>query len=792
MVFVFLIIQEQLLTSFYRFSELFELDCHTNPDLAAAQAELTELGWVQICFEVIASESLSDLHLPCLHLLMALTGGGNRRVQDKIHADLCDPDINPNGAFSNGLQKLFNKANVDLKTERKNAGQPDDKYVRTGFAKEMLIVMTNCCMGHQGMQDYTREQSGRLAARDLIGNVVDYMKQVERDLKAAVLEEFAPDPPTNSGTKSSEPKKPSVSTFEDDSALAFENPVNDGSPRFGDEKDTPPPVPAPAMVKRWPGVAAQDNPSILRGATGFQALKHCASGPNKVNQAYIANSDLLSIINRILHYSMYTDLKDVDERGPTLRTAKGILNAQVSFCLLALVEGLPEESVIRRLINGIDWNAVHKHLAVLKGLIDNAVLIEIPTSGNLHEVDFMSETQRPHSRCVELYVANPEKKKQAVWLRREAFRLFAFVSKVVTGGQLVQANNAGTGDVLRPLQELLHDRDLQDFFGERVGAAEVIRDGSLENVLFWMPDNYFRADDNQQISRRVKSVLNRAPRENSDEKLSHFMEGANEVISDVQSMTSARTLYGDYVPAFYSWAARIMPTMYLSFIICGVLCFSFVRTSSRSSRDKEAFTRWTDTCFIFDAIGCYNFGGYEVFTFLALLHFGLTCYRTYCFTVIRLPVLIDMSTRGAKLAYRHNYRDEIKNGLSNFARRTVVVFGVPYKGMSTSEKLAKQIAKIIFGDHDLAVPTFFPGMKKPFLRYGGVCASTLVPVDPEQSVSIDKVTKQPQWSMTTGSWALVTFLNANVVDNKPFKMKAEQKHNKKQAWIPHKPGESSD
>ena len=64
---------------------------------------------------------------------------------------------------------------------------------------------------------------------------------------------------------------------------------------------------------------------------------------HKINQASIANSDFLAIVNRVLTYSEYQRIEDVNEGGPVLRTATGILHSQVSFCLLALVEGLPNE-----------------------------------------------------------------------------------------------------------------------------------------------------------------------------------------------------------------------------------------------------------------------------------------------------------------------------------------------------------------------------------------------------------------------------------------------------------------
>lgn len=124
-------------------------------------------------------------------------------------------------------------------------------------------------------------------------------------------------------------------------------------------------------------------------------------------------------------------------------------------------------------------------------------------------------------------------------------------SKIKYGGQMQMSRTSG--DVLAPMRQLLGDTELTEFFEARVGQAEVVRNGALENLLFWMPDSFFRKDDNAQIARRVKSVLEKAPRDDASEKLAHFLEGANEVVCDIESMTKARLKNGTKIPAFYAW-----------------------------------------------------------------------------------------------------------------------------------------------------------------------------------------------------------------------------------------------
>ena len=84
------------------------------------------------------------------------------------------------------------------------------------------------------------------------------------------------------------------------------------------------------------------SPALERASAVFDLLRGLASGPNLENQLSVAATDILSCVNRIMSYCEYTSVSDVDYAGADNEAAKGQLLSQVSYVLLALLEGVPE------------------------------------------------------------------------------------------------------------------------------------------------------------------------------------------------------------------------------------------------------------------------------------------------------------------------------------------------------------------------------------------------------------------------------------------------------------------
>eukprot|EP01050_Picozoa_sp_SAG11_P000863 SAG11_NODE_32_length_22830_cov_17.507941_18_plen_493_part_00 len=458
---------KQKTDSFYRFADAIEIDCNQNPELAAVQSEMVQQGWAVLCFETLAVESLKGLHLSCLHLLLALTGGGNIVVQDLIYADLMNEQLNLSNVFSDGFQVLLFKSIKDLKALRK---KNDEDVMQRGYAQQTLSVLTNLSKAHKGMQDYTREQTGKMERHDLLTDIVAYMAQLERDLKVFVKADGVED------TSSTEVPMP-VSPHKGRS-MEFSNPVFDEEPRLPEHH-------AQSNDDRQ-GTAVVGSGVILdRAVAGLQALRTLVSGPHKENQILIASSDFLSVVNRIMLYTEYECVQDVDEGGSVLQTAKGVLNSNVSFALLALVEGIPDRTVVQRLIGGIEWSSIHRHLNVLKTLIGEGHI------GRNEDDQARVKKNAYDPTIVPNYVADTNSGVQAEWLRREAFRFFSFLYKVKCGGELLTEAESGGADPLAPLRAVLRDAEMLEFFDARVGQAEVVRNGALENLFFWSDMLFF-------------------------------------------------------------------------------------------------------------------------------------------------------------------------------------------------------------------------------------------------------------------------------------------------------------
>ena len=80
---------------FTEFVEVNDLNFESNPYLAGVQKEMVSQGWALLCLEIIVADELKDMRLAALRLLLAMTGGGNRDVQNELLEQLQDLSICP-------------------------------------------------------------------------------------------------------------------------------------------------------------------------------------------------------------------------------------------------------------------------------------------------------------------------------------------------------------------------------------------------------------------------------------------------------------------------------------------------------------------------------------------------------------------------------------------------------------------------------------------------------------------------------------------------------------------------
>ena len=87
--------EDKLNSLFTEFVEVNDLNFESNPYLAGVQKEMVSQGWALLCLEIIVADELKDMRLAALRLLLAMTGGGNRDVQNELLEQLQDLSICP-------------------------------------------------------------------------------------------------------------------------------------------------------------------------------------------------------------------------------------------------------------------------------------------------------------------------------------------------------------------------------------------------------------------------------------------------------------------------------------------------------------------------------------------------------------------------------------------------------------------------------------------------------------------------------------------------------------------------
>ena len=236
-----------------------------------------------------------------------------------------------------------------------------------------------------------------------------------------------------------------------------------------------------------------------------------ASGPNLENQLVIANSEVIPVINRVLVYTKYNCVADINSAGGALRTPKGQIHAQATKLLLTLIEGVPRPGVIKRILGAVDWRTFASHLQILKDIMCDGILTQLKNVTETSNVDPDDQTQAtskemnenvsnlikedvlrvPNGRDGTLMVADHETQVFAEWLRKEAFRFFSFVEKVrIAGEELERSGHWAYRNCLDPMRPLLDDGEMIAFFTSKVGSVEVIRNGDIERLFYMRPPNH--------------------------------------------------------------------------------------------------------------------------------------------------------------------------------------------------------------------------------------------------------------------------------------------------------------
>ena len=371
---------------------------------------------------------------------------------------------------------------------------------------------------------------------------------------------------------------------------------------------------------------------------------------------------------------------DIGEQDRTVSPCK-FINEMVSAFLLSLLEGKQKERVVTRLLSMLEWKHIGSHLQAVQFIMQmkddtlrsetkSALDIEVQaTQERLKKLDAdkrgtwkppsQKEMEQLHRRRVQLIRSQ---------LKLESFRFITIIQKLASfrfdfDKVAVRAN----------IELVLADANMMNFFRDRLGEVEVVREGTdaLEMHYFPLPDERMDQLSHHDLLSNVNGVLDQCNRADPIRKLQEFLEGVQEIIQTIRKPDNSHYSLRDIYMALESRD----PKLYLSVLITLILIASFDRNSTMHSLDSATFGRMESA--------------YTPFLLLGGMHLFITLATFYSFVQIRVPVIRYMRLHRAKLdmmkliADGHSANAE-RDGLDNFKKTAVYVTGVKH-GIAADE-----------------------------------------------------------------------------------------------------------
>jgi hypothetical protein len=419
-----------------------------------------------------------------------------------------------------------------------------------------------------------------------------------------------------------------------------------------------------------------------------------AQGPHVVNQVTIVHTDILSIMNRMSAYTSYTSIADLGYTESDLSTRKSgkaapttdgsasprsprssrtprhdgsvqwnldedspkrTLNVLISGLLMALLQGKFPVSVAKRIVNALDWNRWAEHMEQLQAIMD--------PDHPKHGVGWDDEADRPFQI--------PKQAVKASWVKKESHEYMTVVAKLQV-----------TDVELEPMAVVLLNDSMISFFTERLGEVEVFRDAKLERAFFHLPQFMLLEDEWQDAEDLILAEMDKAPRDNANEKLRSFAESMLELVSTIDLRDSTQGVQvSPFVTRYFAWAQKWKPVLTVSAILAGICILAFEKQSSRSSMSKDTFSRWE------------NDHMYYMFVLGATVHLLFTMVQFYAFMLIRVPVIREKERRGIRLQHflRQQGAKVKRRDRDVYLEKTAYVYGLAH------EICAERLLRKVFG-----------------------------------------------------------------------------------------------
>jgi len=684
--------------TFEEFVQVGKLDGTLNPELVRTQTQLAQQGWALLCFEILAETKLAALHLCALRLLITITSAGKVGNPDcqRIILEQLRTSVPEVGAKS--LRYLLRSSATDLKLEQRHQqvlaeGQiPERPLEPAGFAVETLTLMMNLCEGnHKGLQDYLMSQPGQRGMLNLVVDVVAYLNDVERYL---ILE-----------------------------------------------------------VDKWvedPGnYPTKTHPLMERAFSCFRVLITMCTGPNQDSQLATVQTDIISMLSRIIEYCPFTKVDVIDGYH---HSPKRKLNSQITRLVVSLLEGEPPKEVLRIIHRGLSWPAWERQLVALRKLMQEGTIANPRREQNKSE-DGKEVLEGKHwvthdEKTNKTLVCSVTKaEREALWIAHDAFKFMSVYDKIM---YYVHETNQST--------LLFEDAATVEYFQKQIGQVQIVRHGNLERMFFWMPAVYFKKDQRKEIQKKVIRVMDASPRLEPKRKLDAYVSGCLDVIEEITQKErtndqlliriypnndlvlflsfcsgmillmswdpqgSVRDSYDNIQEALQDNTTDILSQETLDILYNQTFNQAFSDSAIAIgtevlTKDSASFTRWQNL-YLNEKVPEM----WLLHTIISSAHLIICLLGFNHFTTVAVPIMLKRRIRDRRRAHKQATMFEI-DGRDDFLRSTLHVYGL----------------------HDAVAN--HKALKEVFSRYGAVTGIKLTYLKGHSK-----------------SWAIITFSNEKAVD----------------------------
>lgn len=313
-----------------------------DPSVAVSESQITLCteGWGILCWNILATEHFSPIHLAAVRLLQVLLAGGNFDVQTRLLNDLMDRTKAERDFLGSSCRRILRKGAEELRSNRKKQNATSDSDILLVASHLVMVLVSSCEHQHTGMQKYIPDQEGHEETYLLVPDIFEFVVELEREVK------------------------------------------------FGMENDA-----VDTLYRKCKGgeIYLLD---VLEWC--FRLLSFLCTGPNEDNQITVASCGILLVVNRIYLYTMLTDKSELAKlnlvdpspdstedhwQDPSLSKCR--LISYTNELLLTLLEGSSDKHVIASICQSLDFSIYGQHMRIIKNICDDMAPAQLRVSAGI-------------------------------------------------------------------------------------------------------------------------------------------------------------------------------------------------------------------------------------------------------------------------------------------------------------------------------------------------------------------------------------------------------------------------